>query len=622
MKREFNILWHIFICVFLLGFHSAAFSQPSERLSTLTQQLMDTSAAIKAGKMLSTEELNKLKKVIKQRRELLNNEFNHYKDVSSQILSKKTLELLPREIQQQLENETGSFVGTLKIRVVDLDNKKEAVEYLLYAGNEIYYLHFTDGAPTDLESDAKITIHHAMKIKRSTDTYHLILSHKDIEVVNPRVALPLSIGPQRTVTMLINFIDQPNNRPWTFTQVNDLVYGTMSDQYWESSYHQTTVVGQSVGWYVINLNSSTCDADQIANLADQAAKNAGVDLSQYRRKLYLFPRISACGWAGLGEVGGTQTRAWINGYLQLSVIGHEMGHNFGLAHARMLKCPTSPNTGTCTRVEYGDGTDMMGNVVKGAHFNAFMKDRLGWLNYQTSPPITTVTTSGTYTIDAYETLNQNPKALRVLKRAGGTDYYYLEFRQGIGFDAELATCTACDYTHGVVFHQGNINVGDSSDLLDMTPGGGDRLVALLPGQRWTDPAAPNGGVTFEVVSVQSTGAIVKITYGTVPPPPTETQLENNVPVSGISGSQSSEKFYYIDVPTGKPSLTVNISGGTGDADLYVQYGQRPSKTLFQCRPYLDGNNETCKFNSPAAGKYFIMLRGYLAFNNVTLTATY
>jgi hypothetical protein len=156
-------------------------------------------------------------------------------------------------------------------------------------------------------------------------------------------------------------------------------------------------------------------------------------------------------------------------------------------------------------------------AARRAHFNAFQKDVLGWLNYQNSPPITLVTTSGTYRIDPYETTNNNPKALKILKRAGTTNYYYLEYRQGIGFDAELAACgTNCDYTRGVVFHQGNpiTTNANTSDLLDMswtnpTPG----RVALLPGQSWTDPAAPNGGVTFRVVSVDQTGATVNVTFG-------------------------------------------------------------------------------------------------------------
>src|SRR4029078_12179063 len=105
--------------------------------------------------------------------------------------------------------------------------------------------------------------------------------------------------------------------------------------------------------------------------------------------------------------------------------------------------------------------DMMG-WGNGTHFNAFQKERLGWLNYGSSPPITTITSSGTYNIPAFETKgNGEAKALKVLKATnpdGSKDYYYLEFRQPIGFDVPLGSCgNSCDFTRGILIHTGNSN---------------------------------------------------------------------------------------------------------------------------------------------------------------------
>ena len=51
-------------------------------------------------------------------------------------------------------------------------------------------------------------------------------------------------------------------------------------------------------------------------------------------------------------------------------------------------------------------------------------------------------------------------------------------------------------------------------------------------------------------------------------------LTNNVPVSGLSGAAGSQKYFKIDVPAGR-TLSFRLSGGTGDADMYVRFGSRP-----------------------------------------------
>jgi serine protease len=102
----------------------------------------------------------------------------------------------------------------------------------------------------------------------------------------------------------------------------------------------------------------------------------------------------------------------------------------------------------------------------------------------------------------------------------------------------------------------------------------------------------------------------------VPPPGTELVVNN------IAGPRSQWKRYTYVVPSGATKLTVNISGGTGDADLYVRLGSAPTTSTYQCRPYLNGNAETCTINNPAAGTWHFGLYGYAAFSGVTLKASY
>ena len=69
-------------------------------------------------------------------------------------------------------------------------------------------------------------------------------------------------------------------------------------------------------------------------------------------------------------------------------------------------------------------------------------------------------------------------------------------------------------------------------------------------------------------------------------------------------------------------MSVSISGGSGDADLYMRYGANPTTSTYDCRPYTSGNNETCTFNNPASGTWHISIRGYRAYSGVTLSYSY
>ncbi|HEY5944807.1 MAG TPA: M4 family metallopeptidase [Kofleriaceae bacterium] len=110
--------------------------------------------------------------------------------------------------------------------------------------------------------------------------------------------------------------------------------------------------------------------------------------------------------------------------------------------------------------------------------------------------------------------------------------------------------------------------------------------------------------------------------GTTPPPSTDGVLTNGVPVTGISDAAGGNKYWSFAVPAGQTSATITISGGTGDADLYVQFGTKPTSTSYACRPYKNGNAETCTFTPPQAGTYYVMLNAYAAYSGVTLTGSY
>ncbi|MBQ4854451.1 M4 family metallopeptidase [Rhodanobacter sp. B2A1Ga4] len=132
-------------------------------------------------------------------------------------------------------------------------------------------------------------------------------------------------------------------------------------------------------------------------------------------------------------------------------------------------------------------------------------------------------------------------------------------------------------------------------------------------------AAPSAGKYYLKVHGYSaySGVTVKASYSTGGG---TGGLQNGVPVTGLAGSSGQELSYTVTVPSGS-NLTIAISSGTGDADLYVKKGMAPTTTSYDCRPYLTGNNESCSF-SAASGTYYIKVRGYTTFSGVSLKATW
>jgi hypothetical protein len=168
--------------------------------------------------------------------------------------------------------------------------------------------------------------------------------------------------------------------------------------------------------------------------------------------------------------------------------------------------------GACSVIEYGDTVDVMGGSSSG-HYNAFQKERLGWLNHGSSPPITAVETDGTYWIDGFAAAGTGPKALKIPRHVdalGRTTWYYVEYRQPFGFDGYLSGNT--NVRTGVVVHSGSEASANSSDLLDMTP----------TTSSWSDPALgvdraftdPDSGLRMVPVVVNGGSAAVSVTFAT------------------------------------------------------------------------------------------------------------
>jgi len=102
----------------------------------------------------------------------------------------------------------------------------------------------------------------------------------------------------------------------------------------------------------------------------------------------------------------------------------------------------------------------------------------------------------------------------------------------------------------------------------------------------------------------------------------DNQLGNGQAKTNLTASTGQTLKYLADLPANATQVTVTMSGGSGDADLYVRQGSEPTSSEYDCAPYMSGNNEQCPISNPVAGRYYINLQSYAAFSGVSLVLNY
>ena len=359
-----------------------------------------------------------------------------------------------------------------------------------------------------------------------------------------------------TNTVLVILVQFPGAGAPAFTPAQvDQVMRTNStsvaNYYQEASYGQQLLNVTVTPWLMsASAAPLSCDYTAIGNAGDAAATAAGYAPGNYQNRFYVFPSRGDCGWAGLAYI--SFGLAWSNGYNQLSVYAHELGHNFGLLHAASSYCPGQVVGSACSVSDYGDPFDVMGN--SGAmHFNAKQKSILNWI------PAASVKTHSTgsaiYTLSPLESPGGATYAVKIPAAASRT--YWLEYRQPIGFDSGMSSYPNNGAQVRVASPFESLCSGcmEDTQFLDMTPGTANNFGdgALIVGQTYVDSSY---GTTISVLSATPSALTVQVTApgGT----PTTTTAVSSLNPSTVGASVTFTATVTGNAPTG----SVNFKDGT------------------------------------------------------------
>jgi hypothetical protein len=340
-------------------------------------------------------------------------------------------------------------------------------------------------------------------------------------------------GAQPWVSILCKFSDKPAE-PENLAFFQGM-YANVSgglDHYWrEQSYDIINVVGSTaIDWvdlpnpqsFYIPTPGSNFDSDLDALFDDcTAAADPFIDFSNggspYVGINQMFnDLLDCCAWGGgkfatLDGVSKVWRTTWEPpwAYANEGVIGHEMGHGFGLPHANNWDEDGNP---------YDSPWDVMSSATGysvddptygrlGKHVVAFHKDTLGWFAPAERLEVP-VDTSVTATIDAMALASTSNYRMAKIPISGGSTYYTVEVRDFLGYDGNVPG-------NAVILHL--VDPGRSEPAwavdTDVPPAdySDNEGTMFRVGETFTDMA---NSITIEVNMATMDGFEVTITSGT------------------------------------------------------------------------------------------------------------
>ncbi|HUA60392.1 MAG TPA: kelch repeat-containing protein [Verrucomicrobiae bacterium] len=422
----------------------------------------------------------------------------------------------------------GTWQGRIEALVVDgVVAGTARTRYFLHTSEDNFELQGTAG--TVLRSGQMV------EVAGHTAGRHLTVSHVTTSASAPTPTACAAAGDQKAAVILVSFPSKALLSSVTPALVRSSFFGTgrtVDTFLRESSFGHTWITGDVLGPYVLDADYF----DEPLAIRDAALRAAApfADLTQYTRFFVVAPQgqsgMDSGGMAllGCGQISSPQgnlnaSSIWMGAESMVGpneivdIATHELGHGFGLEHARFADYgsdvlgPAGETPAPWDTIhEYGDNYSSMGR--NSAQWAAPQKALLGWLQ---TANIKTVTAAGTFTLSPYELTGGN-QVLRVSRGTGSGDWLWVEFRQPQGtFDATLPSSL---FAGALVHYEDS---GLTATLEGVDPATYSNLVNFHPappyvtdpvlhsGQTWHDAY---GSLSLTVNSVSSAGLNLSVSY--------------------------------------------------------------------------------------------------------------
>ena len=505
--------------------------------------------------------------------------------------------------QPQTVSEKGSVTGTFTVQSGDPQPGTVAAHQYRYTvtddGGQDYTLSFDEaliadaGGPRALDRKRVAVEGTFTRVVPADPSTPVRIDVSAIELapgVAPSAPEPLGLtGQQKFATVLCRFADSTDTSPVSVSYMDGLLGDTSPgiSHFWrENSFDLINNLGSViVDWHnlpsprstYITGTSSSPEAN-LGLLAEDCAATADdeIDYRQFVGINMVFNQwLDNSAWGGtwrmtLDGVQRTWGTTWMPpwGIVNQRILGHEMGHAYGLPHS-------SGNYGLVydSRWDVMSGGGSMGPTdptygALGTHTIAYHKDKLGWIpavrKYTVAPNSCQV-----LTIDY---LSQVPPTSGTYLMAqipvGSGHFFTVEARKNFGYDDGRLPGEA------IVIHDVVTTRREPAHVMDATQGNTNDAGAMwLPGETFTD--APSG-VSVAVLAATANGWSVQITKGsgTCTGPPANDAFASSVSINdnpdGLNGSSTNAT---------KESGEPNHAGNAGGKSVWYSFTPLSAGTL-------------------------------------------